>query len=341
MELALYARDAGVARGRAAAVCWPATGDDVAAAVRIARRHERPFVARGSGTGLAGGATPVGDPVVIVTTHMNRVLEVDTTDRTAWVEPGVLNLDLTRAVQHLGLHYAPDPSSQQACTVGGNVATNAGGPHALKYGVTGAWVTGIEAVLAPGELVELGGWVRKDVAGYDIRSLLIGSEGTLGVITAVRLRLLPAPEAAFPLVLFLRSRAEGCAAIRDVFAAGLRPSVLDFLDGETLAMLAAAFRGTGPGADGQAAAVPAEAQFALIAEVDGAREEARAQREARGRSASPRTRPNARSCGRVASRRSEPSLASRPTTTSTTPSCPAPVSSRCWNRSTRSPRSTS
>ena len=114
------------------------------------------------------------------------------------------------------------------------MATNAGGPHALKYGVTGAWVAGLEAVLAPGELVQVGGWAGKDVAGYDLKSLLIGSEGTLGVITAVRLRLLPAPEAAIPLVVFLRTRDEGCAAIGEVFAAGLRPSVLDFLDGETL-----------------------------------------------------------------------------------------------------------
>ena len=140
LELALYSRDAGVARGRAAAVCFPRTGDEVASIVRVAARHDRPFVARGSGTGLAGGATPVDDPVVIVTTQLNRILEVDADERIAWVEPGVLNLDLTRAVAHLGLHYAPDPSSQQACTIGGNVATNAGGPHCLASGVTATHV---------------------------------------------------------------------------------------------------------------------------------------------------------------------------------------------------------
>src|SRR4029077_15502133 len=112
-----YARDAGVAEGDALAVCWPQTADAVADAVRVARRHRRPFVARGSGPGLAGGATPLGDPVVIVTTQLNRVLEVDPVQRVAWVEPGVLNLDLTRAVHHLGLHYAPHPSSPPACTI--------------------------------------------------------------------------------------------------------------------------------------------------------------------------------------------------------------------------------
>src|SRR5437764_1068109 len=134
LELALYQRDAGVDRGAAAAVCFPTRGADVAAAVRVAARHGRSFVARGSGTGLAGGATPVGDPLVIVTTRLARILEVNAEDQYAWVEPGVLNLDLSRAVHHLGLHYAPDPSSQQACTIGGNVATNAGGPCAPRRG---------------------------------------------------------------------------------------------------------------------------------------------------------------------------------------------------------------
>src|SRR3954454_12131390 len=122
LELALYARDASILEGHAEVVCFPLTTDEVQACVRIARRHGRPFTPRGSGTGLAGGAVPVADPVVIVTTKMDRVLDVDEDDRVAWVQPGVLNLDLTRTVTHLGLHYAPDPSSQQSCSVGGNVA---------------------------------------------------------------------------------------------------------------------------------------------------------------------------------------------------------------------------
>jgi len=127
LELDLYARDASIISGRAEVVCFPLTASEVQACVRVCRKHGRPFVPRGSGTGLAGGAVPVGDPVVIVTTKMTRILEVDADERVAWVEPGVLNLDLSRAVAHLGLHYAPDPSSQQSCSIGGNVATNSGG----------------------------------------------------------------------------------------------------------------------------------------------------------------------------------------------------------------------
>src|SRR6185295_17878443 len=192
LELALYGRDAGVSEGSAVAVCWPRSAEEVTAAVRIARRHGRPFVARGSGTGLAGGATPLGDPVVIVTTRMNRVLEIDPEARVAWVEPGVLNLDLSRAVGHLGLHYAPDPSSQQACTIGGNVGTNAGGPHCLADGVTSAHVLAVDVVLADGEVTRLGG-LEPDSPGYDLRGCFVGSEGTMGVAGRVAVRLTPNP----------------------------------------------------------------------------------------------------------------------------------------------------
>jgi FAD/FMN-containing dehydrogenase len=174
LELSLYARDAGHARGEAAVVCFPGRADDVATIVKIAARHCRPFVARGSGTGLAGGATPAAGAVVIVTTHLNRVLDVDPVQRTAWVEPGVLNLDLSRAVRHLGLHYAPDPSSQAACTIGGNVATNAGGPHCLAAGVTAAHVVAVDAVLADGQTARLGG-LAPDHPGYDLRGCFVGS----------------------------------------------------------------------------------------------------------------------------------------------------------------------
>jgi glycolate oxidase len=145
LELARYQRDAGVDRGAAAAVCFPTRGADVAAAVRVAARHDRSFVARGSGTGLSGGATPVGDPLVIVTTHLTRILEVNAEEQYAWVEPGVLNLDLSRAVG-TGLHYAPDPSSQRT---NGNVATNAGGPHCLA-GVTAMHVLAVRPCWAMG-----------------------------------------------------------------------------------------------------------------------------------------------------------------------------------------------
>src|ERR1700682_5740649 len=161
LEVALYARDASMIEGRAAAVCFPTTTAEVQAAVRVARAHGRAGIPRGSGTGLAGGAVPVSadgvDPVVIVTTKMNQILEIDVEERVAWVQPGVLNLDLSRAVAHLGLHFAPDPSSQQACSVGGNVANNSGGPHCLAYGVTSAHVLAIEVVLPDGTVTLLGG----------------------------------------------------------------------------------------------------------------------------------------------------------------------------------------
>jgi len=156
-ELGLYRRDASNIEGRAGVVCFPTSTAEVQACVRIARRHGRPFVPRGSGTGLAGGAVPLDDPVVIVTTKMNRVLDVDVDGRVAWVEPGVLNLDLSRHVAPFGLHFAPDPSSQQSCSIGGNVSTNAGGPHCLAYGVTSTHVLAVEVVLPDGEVAMLGG----------------------------------------------------------------------------------------------------------------------------------------------------------------------------------------
>src|SRR5437763_11433914 len=171
LELDLYARDASIISGKAEVVCFPVSAVEVQACVRVCRKHGRPFVPRGSGTGLAGGAVPVGDPVVIVTTKMTRILEVDADERVAWVEPGVLNLDLTRAVTHLGLHYAPDPSSQQSCSIGGNVATNSGGPHCLLYGVTSAHVVAVEVCLPDGSLVLLGG-PDPAPSGYDLPGAL-------------------------------------------------------------------------------------------------------------------------------------------------------------------------
>src|SRR2546423_15360 len=163
-----------------------------------ARRHGRAIVPRGSGTGLAGGAVPVGedgrDPVVIVTTMMDTVLEVDEDERVAWVQPGVLNLDLSRRVRHLGLHFAPDPSSQQSCSVGGNVANNSGGPHCLLYGVTSAHVLAVEVVLPDGTVAMLGG-LDPDPAGYDLRGAFVGSEGTMGIATRIAVRLTPLPPA--------------------------------------------------------------------------------------------------------------------------------------------------
>jgi glycolate oxidase subunit GlcD len=264
--------DSGVARGRADAVALPGSAQEVAAVVAWCYEHDVPIVPRGGGTGLVGGAVPTRGGVVLSLERLRGVRELEPGLWRMFPEAGVSTRDVQRLARENGLMFAPDPGAAEQSQIGGNVATNAGGPHALKYGVTGAWVAGVEAVLAPGELVRVGGWARKDVAGYDLKSLLVGSEGTLGVITAVRLRLLPAPEEAIALVVFVRTRAQGCAAMEEVFAAGLRPSALDFMDGETLAITAGSY----PGATG----VPQGSGFALICEVDGSREQARADREA-------------------------------------------------------------
>jgi len=258
LELALYQRDAGVDRGQAAAVCFPDTGDQLAAAVRIAARHDRPFVARGSGTGLAGGATPVGDPLVIVTTGLNRILEVDADERVAWVEPGVLNLDLSRAVHHLGLHYAPDPSSQQACTIGGNVATNAGGPHCLAAGVTAAHVLAVEVVLADGSVAMLGG-LEPDAPGYDLRGCFVGSEGTMGVSGRIAVRLTPNPPAVRTLLLDFSTIEAAAATVSGIIAAGIVPAALEMMDAE-ITRAVEDFVGAG---------YPRDAAAVLLVELDG------------------------------------------------------------------------
>jgi glycolate oxidase len=258
LELALYARDAGVGEGRALAVCFPRAAHEVAAAVRVARRHGRPFVARGSGTGLAGGATPVDDPLVIVTTRLNRVLEVDATERVAWVEPGVLNLDLSRSVAHLGLHYAPDPSSQQACTIGGNVATNAGGPHCLAYGVTAAHVLAVETVLPDGSVTVFGG-LEPDQPGFDLRGCFVGSEGTMGIATRIAVRLTPNPPTVATMLLDFMSIEAAGSAVTGIISGGIVPAALEMMDGQ-ITRAVEDFVGAG---------YPRDAEAVLLVELDG------------------------------------------------------------------------
>jgi FAD/FMN-containing dehydrogenase len=266
-------RRRGVA-GRADAVVRPGTPEQVAAVVAWCYEHDTPIVPYGGGTGLVGGAVAIDGGVVVSLERLRAVRELTPELWRMLPEAGVSTRNVQRLARENGLMFAPDPGGSEQSQIGGNVATNAGGPHALKYGVTGSWVTGIEAVLAPGELISIGGWIRKDVGGYDLKQLLIGSEGTLGVITAVRLRLLPAPESALALVVFTGSRADGCAAALDLFAAGVQCSVLDFLDG---AVLEIARRSYPDGSGGEP--VPGGAGFALLIEVDGTLEQARAQRD--------------------------------------------------------------
>lgn len=239
-------------------MCFPRSTRDVASAVAIAARHDRPFVARGSGTGLAGGATPVDDPLVIVTTQMNRVRSVDPVGRVAWVEPGVLNLDLSRAVAHLGLHYAPDPSSQQACTIGGNVGTNAGGPHCLAAGVTSTHVLALDVVLADGSVTRLGGLVP-DLAGFDLRGCFVGSEGTMGIATQIAVRLLPNPPCVRTLLLDFGSIDAAAATVSGIIAGGMVPAALEMMDGRTTRAVE----------DFVGAGFPRDAEAVLLVEVDG------------------------------------------------------------------------
>ena len=260
--------------GRADAVVRPGTAEEVAEVVAWCYEHDTPIVPYGGGTGLVGGAVAADGGVVVSLERLRAVRELAPELWRMLPEAGVTTRNVQRLARENGLMFAPDPGGSEQSQIGGNVATNAGGPHALKYGVTGAWVTGVEAVLAPGELVRVGGWIRKDVGGYDLKHLLIGSEGTLGVITAVRLRLLPAPESALALVVFSQSRAEGCAAALELFAAGVQCSVLDFLDGAVLEIAQRSY----PEASG-GEPLPTGAGFALLVEVDGSKEQARAQRD--------------------------------------------------------------
>jgi glycolate dehydrogenase FAD-linked subunit len=251
-------------RARPAAVALPSTADEVTSVVRWCYEHDVAIVPRGGGTGFAGGAVAVGGGVVVSLERMTAVRAFEPLLWRMQVEAGVSTATVRRLARENGLFFPPDPGAAEQSQIGGNIATNAGGPHAFKYGVTGAWVTGLEVVLAPGELVRVGGPVRKDVTGYDLKNLLIGSEGTLGVITAAWLRLLPAPEAALPVVAFYESPHAGCAAIEAVLGSGLVPAALEFFDAGTLAATAGAFPGE----------LPARTEFAVIAEADGSAAEA-------------------------------------------------------------------
>ncbi|MFC4948971.1 FAD-linked oxidase C-terminal domain-containing protein [Pseudonocardia sp. GCM10023141] len=217
-------------------VLLPRTAEQVAAAVRVCAQHGVPFVARGAGTGLSGGALPVADGVVISLTRLKRVLDVDPVDRRAVVEPGVTNLEITAAAAPYGLYYAPDPSSQQVCTIGGNVAENSGGAHCLKYGFTTNHVLSAEVVLADGSIVTLGSDTGEQ-AGPDLRGVFLGSEGTLGITTKITVRLLRTPESVRTLLADFPSIGAAGDVVSDIVAAGIVPAAVEMMD--TLAIEAA------------------------------------------------------------------------------------------------------
>jgi glycolate dehydrogenase FAD-linked subunit len=250
-------------RGRADAVALPRTAEEVAEVVAWCYEHGVPIVPRGGGTGYAGGAVPLDGGVVLSLERLGRVRSFDPLLWRMEVEAGLTTAEVRRIAREGGLLFAPDPGAAEQSQIGGNIATNAGGPHAYKYGVTGAWVMGLEVVVAPGELVRFGGPVRKDVAGYDLKHLLVGSEGTLGVITSAWLRLVPAPEAAWPVMGFFDGVRAGAAAIERVVGSGLPVAALEYLDSETMRYAGPTFPGEVPGG-----------AFGVLAEADGSHDEA-------------------------------------------------------------------
>ena len=255
----LASRDASIYReGSAGPVCFPDSTADVVACVKVAARHGRAVAPRGAGTGLAGGAAPVGRPVVMSMTRMNRLLEVDEANGVAWVQPGMVNLDLSRALAPYGMHYAPDPSSQAACTIGGNVANNSGGPHCLAYGVTSAHVVAVEVVLSDGSVVTLGDLSAEPV-GYDLRGGFVGSEGMCGIATSVAVRLTPNPEAVKTMLLCFDDVSDAAATVSAIIAAGIVPAAVEMMDRRCVAAVE----------DFAQAGYPKDAAAVLLCEVDG------------------------------------------------------------------------
>ncbi|MGL6279061.1 MAG: FAD-linked oxidase C-terminal domain-containing protein, partial [Gaiella sp.] len=245
-------------RAQPEAVVLPGSASEVQEVVRCCVERSVPFVARGAGTGLSGGALPVADGIVIALTRLNRILEVDAASRRVVVEPGVTNLEVTRAVAAHGLFYAPDPSSQQVCTIGGNLAENSGGAHCLKNGFTVNHVCGAKVVLPSGELAELGG-KSLDQDGPDLLGVVVGSEGTLGVAVEITLRVLPVPETVTTLLAGFHSLEAGGDAVAAIVEAGILPAAIEMMDQLTIEAAEAAFH---PG-------YPAGARSALLVELDG------------------------------------------------------------------------
>ena len=242
-----------------AAVLIPESSEQIASVITFANHVGLPIITRGSGTGLSGGSVPLKEGIVVSTLRLNRILEIDEENLTATVEPGVITADLHQAVEARGLFYPPDPGSMKVCTLGGNVAENAGGLRGLKYGVTRDYVMGLEVVLPSGEVMWTGGKCPKDVAGYDLRQILVGSEGTLGVFTKILVKLVPKPALKKTLLAVFPSMEAAAATVAAVIAAKIIPATLEFLDQTTIRCVED-FAGIG---------LPLEAGAILLMESDG------------------------------------------------------------------------
>lgn len=262
-ELTPYESDALTAyRSRPAAAVIPETSAEVIETVKICHRYDVPFVARGSGTSLSGGSLPIKDGLLIALNRLNHILKIDPQERLAVVEPGVINLDVSKAAAKYGLYYAPDPASQSICTIGGNIAFNSGGVHCLKYGMTSNHVLGLKAVLPDGEVVQLGGESLENV-GPDLVGLYVGAEGLFGVGLEITLRLLPKPERFRTVLAAYRSLEAAGDAVGAVVASGLLPGAIEIMDHLIIEAAEAAVH----------AGYPLDAAALLLVELDGEAEQ--------------------------------------------------------------------
>ena len=262
----LYEYDGSVERGAPEAIVFPSTTEEVARLVRWANEKQMPVVPRGAGTGLSGGAIAIEGGLMMGFSRMKKIIEIDIENQRAVVQPGVVNLDLSQATAPGGYYYAPDPSSQKACTLGGNVAENAGGPHTLAYGVTTNHVLGLEVVLPSGEVIHTGGRVL-DCPGYDLTGLFVGSEGTLGIVTEIIVRLMRLPEAVKTLLAIYDTVDAAADTVAEITASGITPAALEMMDQITLNAVEAATN----------AGYPRDAAAVLLIEVEGLKEQVDAQ----------------------------------------------------------------
>ena len=261
-DVIVYEQDGSIFQVMPEIVVVPGNVDEVAAVMKAAQRGGVPIVPRGSGTGLAGGAVPAEGGIVLSLARLNRILKIDLQNRIAIVEPGVINLDVTKAVAKDGFFYAPDPSSQAACSVGGNVANNSGGPHTLAYGVTTNHVLGVEVVLDNGQVLWLGGEVS-DTPGYDLCGIFVGSEGTMGVVTKVAVRLMQTRESVRTLLAIFDEMDVATRTVVDITAAGIIPAALEMMDRTTIEAVET----------GSPVGFPRDAEAVLIVEVEGVLEQ--------------------------------------------------------------------
>ena len=260
-ELFCYSFDASSNRGEPSAVVKPLSTDEVSQVVAFANRQLTPIVPRGAGTGMTGGAVPVKDAIILSLDGMNRILEIDEKNMIAVVEPGVINGHLQEKLEPKGLFYPPDPASMNFCTLGGNIAENAGGPRAIKYGVTREYVLGLEVVLPDGRVMMTGGRTYKNVVGYDLTHLIVGSEGTLCVVTKIFLKVLPAPAETMTLLCTYSEINDAALTVSRINSSGIVPRVLEFMDNESIRAVEN-YRKFG---------LPTDAEALLLIEVDGSR----------------------------------------------------------------------